>query len=89
MFLSTAEVTEVKQEEHGKFWLETQIEVPEDDFAIELVLEEFGSDAKSAPLSNLLAGSHNLTFKGAGVSPLKVGDTIPAKCFREEELEKP
>jgi hypothetical protein len=89
MFLNIAEVTEVNQEENGRFWLEAQIDVPEDVFAVELALEEFGSDAKSAPLSNLFAGTHNLTVKGGGVSPLKVGDTITAKCFREEELEKP
>jgi hypothetical protein len=89
MFLSIAEVTEVKREENGGFWLEAQIEVPEDVFAVELALEEFGSEAKSAPLSNLFAGTHNLTVKGGGVSPLKVGDTIPAKCFREGELGKP
>jgi hypothetical protein len=88
MFSSIAKVTEVKQEENGGFWLETQIVVPEHVFAVEPVLEEFGSEAKSAPLSNLFAGTHNLTVEGPGVSPLKVGDTIPAKCFREEELEK-
>ena len=89
MFLSIAKVTEVKQEKNGGFWLQAQIDVPEDVFAVELVLEDFGSDAKSAPLSNLFAGTHNLTVEGAGVSPLQVGDTIPATCFREEELKKP
>ena len=84
--LSIAKVIEVKLEEHGGFWLEVQIVVPEHVFAVELVLEEFGPGAKSTPLSNLFAGTHYLTVEGFGVSPLKVGDTIPAKCFREEDL---
>jgi hypothetical protein len=78
----------LKLEENSEFWLEAQIVVPEHAFAVELVLEQFGSEAKSTPSSNLFAGTHNLTVEGAGVSSLKVGDTIPAKCFCEDDLEK-
>ena len=86
MFLSVATVTEVESQEDRGFWLETEIVVPEGIFAVELVLDAFGSDAKSSPLSNLFAGTHNLIVEGSGPSPVVVGDTIPAKCFSEEEI---
>ena len=87
MFLSFATVKEIELERSG-FWLEAEITVPENVFAAELVLEKFNSDAQSEPLSNLFAGTHNLTVRGSGVPPVAVGDTIPAKCFAADEIEK-
>lgn len=86
MLLSFATVTEVESQEDGGFWLETEIVVPEGISAVELVLDAFGFDAKSPPLSNLFAGNHNLIVEGGGPSPVVVGDTIPAQCFSEEEV---
>jgi hypothetical protein len=86
MFLSHATITEIEKQEGGRFWLNAEITVPENVFAVELVLETFGSDAKSAPLSNLFAGIHNLTVEVSGPPPVGVGDTVPAKCFSEEEV---
>jgi len=85
MLESDATVTEIEMLESGGFWLQAAIIVPENIFSAQLILDKFGSDAKSCPLTNLFAGTHNLTVEGSGHPPVGVGDTIRAICFEEGE----
>jgi hypothetical protein len=71
--------------EHGRSWIEVEIDVPGQCERIELDLEELGHLAYAPPLLNSPEGLRKLWITQEGPPTINVGETISARSFTKGE----